>query len=90
MSRVSKREESKSTFRFLGNWVDLLIWERWGRALENRVDGENQVPHSEQCLWAMQVETLHREQEVQDGHDGDAGPVILQQIDDIMGGRHAG
>lgn len=90
MSRVSKREESRSTFRFMGNWVDLLIWERWGRGLENRFDGENQVPHSEQCLWAMRVETLHREQEVQDGLGGDAGPVIHQQIDDITGGRHAG
>lgn len=30
MSKVRKREESRATFRFLGNWVDLLSWKRWG------------------------------------------------------------
>lgn len=38
--------------------------------MENRFDDENQVPHSEQCLRAMQVETLRREQEVQDQDGG--------------------
>lgn len=53
--------------------------------MENRFDDENQVPHSEQCLWAMQVETLRREQEVQ---DQDGGGQSGQPRGDARAGMH--